>query len=534
MADRKLNYTADEINSILSKADDFSVSYRKDWYKPITQNDTILGSETIPLEYSMNNYEGFLDWIMNKLLLENPDYITKTTLGFDTSNTYKIYKYDFKPVDYEKTIILFSCLHGNEYTSFFGLCRFLETLCNNPNKDANLEYLRNNIRFVVVPIANPWGFINEERQNVNGVDLNRNFNYRWEELVSKTSQIGETYYKGTSPLSEEESKLFDGLVQSLCNEDCNLVASIDFHTIITVDAEKILYYPRFHDNIISELRNVMETYSFGENRCIFSSSSLPTLSNHMSFHYGLNCCNPEWNNKCYGVDRNSVNMTQWVEYMGNIILAMAKYSGKRMTPVKGAFSKNLLYYADPTLLEEDSNRMSYKGFRIPNTEEDNYYTMETSKYEFKIDSQYIIKVSGMVQVVVEKETEICILPMLYQKYAPEQKYSTIEEETRYEVKFKGVPGQTYFIPINACIQGYHSNYNVYEETETQKKTARADVVHFRFKAVSDITSAAYICAYNVNILGIPSDVGVAVSIENVTESGLTTIFPLRLPEDIED
>ena len=77
-------------------------------------------------------------------------------------------------------------------------------------------------------------------------------------------------------------------------------------------------------------------------------------------------------------------------------------------------------------------------------------------------------------------------------------------------------------------------YNVYEETETQKKTARADVVHFRFKAVSDITSAAYICAYNVNILGIPSDVGVAVSIEDVTESGLNTIFPLRLPEDIED
>ena len=30
-----------------------------------------------------------------------------------------------------------------------------------------------------MPIVNPWGFANDERENVNNVDLNRNFDYNW-------------------------------------------------------------------------------------------------------------------------------------------------------------------------------------------------------------------------------------------------------------------------------------------------------------------------------------------------------------------
>ena len=46
----------------------------------------------------------------------------------------------------------------------------------------------------MVPIVNPWGFANQERENVNNVDLNRNFDYYWENgsgkvLVVRTIKV---------------------------------------------------------------------------------------------------------------------------------------------------------------------------------------------------------------------------------------------------------------------------------------------------------------------------------------------------------
>lgn len=38
----------------------------------------------------------------------------------------------------------------------------------------------------MVPIVNPWGFANQERENVNNVDLNRNFDYYWENGSGKS------------------------------------------------------------------------------------------------------------------------------------------------------------------------------------------------------------------------------------------------------------------------------------------------------------------------------------------------------------
>ena len=50
----------------------------------------------------------------------------------------------------------------------------MDLVVNEWNKYSQLAYIRKNVRIVMVPIVNPWGFANQERENVNNVDLNRN------------------------------------------------------------------------------------------------------------------------------------------------------------------------------------------------------------------------------------------------------------------------------------------------------------------------------------------------------------------------
>jgi len=54
----------------------------------------------------------------------------------------------------------------------------------------------------IVPVLNPDGVVADTRQNGDGVDLNRNFPYRWRPLGSR----GYQQYSGAHPLSEPEAR----------------------------------------------------------------------------------------------------------------------------------------------------------------------------------------------------------------------------------------------------------------------------------------------------------------------------------------
>lgn len=54
----------------------------------------------------------------------------------------------------------------------------------------------------LVPAVNPDGVANQDRQNANGVDLNRNFPHKWAPL----GELGEWQYGGTSAASEPETQ----------------------------------------------------------------------------------------------------------------------------------------------------------------------------------------------------------------------------------------------------------------------------------------------------------------------------------------
>ena len=88
-------------------------------------------------------------------------------------------------------LLVVGCIHGNEGA---GIAIAKDLLSDPPPRDEALW---------VIPDLNPDGFAAGTRQNARGVDLNRNFPWRWRPLGRR----GDLTYSGPRPLSEPESRL---------------------------------------------------------------------------------------------------------------------------------------------------------------------------------------------------------------------------------------------------------------------------------------------------------------------------------------
>jgi protein MpaA len=85
-------------------------------------------------------------------------------------------------------ILLVGCMHGNE-------CAGRAILSALARRRAPAG-----VQLWLVPTLNPDGEADGTRQNAHGVDLNRNFPYRWQRVT------GPTYHSGPRPLSEPETR----------------------------------------------------------------------------------------------------------------------------------------------------------------------------------------------------------------------------------------------------------------------------------------------------------------------------------------
>ena len=153
-------------------------------------------------------------------------YVTETALGA-ASDGQTIYLYDFNPVRLSNAdkpipkIIIIAGQHGGESCNIFGLYYFVENLLNKWNQHPSLEYLRNHVELMIIPVLNTYGFDNQSYKNANGVNLNRNYDSNWALEVDTTSN----QYGGAEPFDQPETQIVRNLL--LNNTDAVLV--IDSH-----------------------------------------------------------------------------------------------------------------------------------------------------------------------------------------------------------------------------------------------------------------------------------------------------------------
>lgn len=157
------------------------------------------------------------------LVAANPRYITKTNMGMCSDGVTPVCRYDFcEPEPHHQsgqqwsetkpTIIIVSGIHI-EWGGIYSLYYALKEITENPE----LDDLRRNVHFVVVPVMNPYCIVGAYNttfgvQNANGVEIHRNFEVGFK-YPGQSGYIepGNRSHGGTEPLSEVESQYIDNL-----------------------------------------------------------------------------------------------------------------------------------------------------------------------------------------------------------------------------------------------------------------------------------------------------------------------------------
>lgn len=137
----------------------------------------------------------------------NGVYVGKKALGKDTSNTYDVYQYEFRPQNYKRTFLISSGMHTYELPASFGLARWMQEYME--GTDDVFKWLRANVRVICIPIVNPWGFNQNPKTygTVNDVNPNRNFDDLDGGWANYQSNNNEWNKKGASAFSESETQI---------------------------------------------------------------------------------------------------------------------------------------------------------------------------------------------------------------------------------------------------------------------------------------------------------------------------------------
>lgn len=108
----------------------------------------------------------------------------------------RIYAVKVGDLDNEHSLLLVGDIHGNE-SAGIPLARRMASSSTRPES-----------LIIVIKDLNPDGVAAGTRQNADGVDLNRNFPWRWRPLGSP----GDVQYSDPRPLSEPEARIAHSLI----------------------------------------------------------------------------------------------------------------------------------------------------------------------------------------------------------------------------------------------------------------------------------------------------------------------------------
>jgi hypothetical protein len=138
------------------------------------------------------------------------------------------------PYGKQKNKIWFqSLIHAREWLGGSTTQYIFNEFLNNRDSDSAINKILNENEIIFIPVSNPDGYIysriyrfwRKNRNQVTGIDINRNFPYRWGGPGASTDPTQDDY-RGTGPASELETQA----ITQYFTKQGYIAGAIDFHT----------------------------------------------------------------------------------------------------------------------------------------------------------------------------------------------------------------------------------------------------------------------------------------------------------------
>lgn len=205
--------------------------------------------------------------LYDALVSAYPTYVTKKNIGVDSAGN-AMYSYQFTTAEVRNILdetkkpkfLIFSGMHGWETAGVMNTYHAMKEICERHAEDTHLEALKHGINFVVVPVCNPSGYALGSRQNINSVDIARNFPSNW--IYQPDTQS--TTYGGEAPADQIETRnlmaVMDEHKDALCFvSHHNFSATSDF---LWVSARSKALISSVKQLIIGQTIHAKKTYAF--------------------------------------------------------------------------------------------------------------------------------------------------------------------------------------------------------------------------------------------------------------------------------
>lgn len=155
----------------------------KEYIVPKTYIHSVIQDKTI-------GSDAFIEKYYEPLRASHPEYIRREPIGVDDSKKYTMWCYTFTPENYTKTVYIQAGAHGrNEFETYFSTAEMMHMIAEaDKMDDPHLKYLRDSVRFIVVPLVNVSD-VNERispPMNSSKINLNRDW---WDEASQEIRNI---------------------------------------------------------------------------------------------------------------------------------------------------------------------------------------------------------------------------------------------------------------------------------------------------------------------------------------------------------
>lgn len=311
------------------------------WYTPSPVGD-FLGNADSFADYSWTSEQVFEN-LYEPLREAYPDYITREHIGKDESGKYDMYCYIFEPENYEQSVFLSGGMHANEEDAYIALARFMQEVANEKGTNSQLQYLREKVRFVVIPIINVWATHGTHsvadanwniRYNSTKTDLNRDFGDKTQQETKNVYAVLNKYGKDinfgidfhTTPNDNGGDLFFNFGRWDADNASVNFkVTNHVYHrmveeNMIDPNAVRNMFTPS--DSAYGTITQVNGVYE----------NAPRTLQGHLSHEHGIYSLTVEYMNFTSGKNvpekGSAEGLSMAVEIFGNFIIQNALFYAK--------------------------------------------------------------------------------------------------------------------------------------------------------------------------------------------------------------